>query len=136
MRTVTPKMVLPALLLVFSSITLQSCGVPDNIHGKTGKTNTPPFITGYSPAEKSISAKDGDLLNFWIKAQDSDNDPLTYTWNLNGGDVSKVSGSLLDGTYYSFNVNISQGTSQQLIVFINDPYNNIVEWAWLINVTR
>jgi hypothetical protein len=129
-----------ALLLAFSIVIYTGCGVPDNIHGKTGKIYTTPVITGFSPREKNISAKDGDLLNFWINAKDSDNDPLTYTWNLQGNDL--LTGELLlSGTYFSVNANISLGPTQSLVVYIiassnNDPNTNTAEWAWIINVTR
>ena len=114
--------VLPLIFLGFSG-----CGVPDNIHSKT-RGNAPPVITDYYPQQASISAYDGEILNFWIKASDPDNDPLVYLWQLNGSDVS-------NGTYYNFNVSITQGTRQVLTVTVSDPSGLQAEKIWLINVT-
>ena len=115
-------LVLPLVFLGFSG-----CGVPDNIHGKTSG-NASPVITDYYPQQASISAYDGEILKFWIKASDPDNDPLVYLWQLNGSDVS-------NGTYYNFNVSITQGTRQVLTVSVSDPSGLQTEKIWLINVT-
>ncbi len=117
-----------AVVLILSSvIAVTGCGVPDNIHGKSS-ANSPPVITEYYPQSASITAYNGEALNFWIKAQDPDNDILVYTWQLNGADVS-------NGTYYNFTVNISQGTRQVLTVTVSDPSGLQAEKTWLINVT-
>ncbi len=115
------------LLLLTGSILASGCGVPDNIHGKTA-ANSPPVITQYYPQSASITAYNGEALNFWIKAQDPDNDLLVYAWQLNGTDVS-------NGTYYNFTVNITQGTRQVLTVTVSDPSGLQAEKTWLINVT-
>lgn len=133
-------MFLLVLFMAFSIIACPGCGVPDNIHGKTGKIYTRPVITGFSPKDKNISAKDGDTINFWINATDSDNDPLTYTCNLQGNDF--LTGKLLlSGAYFSVTADISRGPTQSLVVYIIDTYNNdlntnTADWAWFINVTR
>ncbi len=113
---------MPIIFFGFSN-----CGVPDNIHGKTN-TNTPPVITDYSPPDANLSAYDGELLNFWIKVQYPDTNLLMYTWQLNGSDVS-------NGTYYNFNVSITQGTRQVLTVVVSTPSGLQAEKIWLINVT-
>ncbi len=114
-----------SILLLF--LGAAGCGVPDNIHGKAN-VNTPPIITDYYPQSASISAYDGESLNFWIKAQDPDNDTLVYDWQLNGNDVS-------NGTYYNFNISITQGTRQVLTVTVSDPSGLQAVKLWLINVT-
>lgn len=114
------------VLLLSVILMLNNCGVPDNIHGKSN-VNTPPVITDYYPLNASITAHDGDLLNFWIVAKDPDNDILVYNWQLNGMNVS-------NGTYYSFNVSISQGTRQVLTVVVMDSAGLQTEKTWLINV--
>ncbi|MGC8580359.1 MAG: hypothetical protein ACP5JP_06585 [bacterium] len=117
-----------ALIPLLAGILLVgSCGVPDNIHGKSN-VNTPPVITDYYPQNVNISAHDGELLNFWIIAKDPDNDILEYDWQLNGVSVS-------NGTYYNFVVSITQGTRQVLTVIVKDPAGLQTEKTWLINVT-
>jgi hypothetical protein len=115
-------------LLATVVLALNNCGVPDNIHGKSN-VNTPPIITNYYPQQASISAYDGELLNFWIIATDPDNDQLMYEWQLNGMNVS-------NGTYYDFTVSIAQGTRQVLTVVVTDSAGLQTEKTWLINVTR
>lgn len=117
------------ILILLTTLTLMnnSCGVPDNIHGKS-TVNTPPVITDYYPQQASISAHDGELLKFWIIATDPDNDQLVYEWQLNGTDVS-------NGTYYDFTISIAQGTRQVLTVIVKDPSGLQTEKTWLINVT-
>jgi hypothetical protein len=123
-KLIVKTTLIPLLLISFGAA---GCGVPDNIHGKAN-VNTPPIITDYYPQSASISAYDGESLNFWIKAQDPDNDTLVYDWQLNGNDVS-------NGTYYNFNISITQGTRQVLTVTVSDPSGLQAVKLWLINVT-
>ncbi len=115
------------IILVITDVFIyRGCGVPDNIHGRI---NGPPKITDYSPKDASISAIDGEFLNFWIKAEDPDNDLLVYNWQLNGVNVS-------NGTSYSFYAGISHGNRQIVTIVVKNPAGLQDTKVWLINVTR
>lgn len=113
------------VLAVYLVAGYYGCGVPDNIHGKT---NAPPIIKNYYPQDSNLSAVDGQFLNFWIIAEDPDNNPLVYNWQLNGNDIS-------NGTQCGFSVSVSQGTRQVLTVVVSDPAGLQAEKTWLIYVT-
>ncbi|GAB4312150.1 MAG: hypothetical protein Kow00127_02560 [Bacteroidales bacterium] len=50
--------------------------------------NSPAYITGFSPADSSISILAGDDQLFTISAQDDENDMINYEWKLDGSTVS------------------------------------------------
>ncbi len=68
-----------------------------------------PTIDAYSPIEDIVKIAEDESLKFSVTALDLDNDILTYSWKLNGNEVSTNNNYIFNATEYvvgSYNVKV------------------------------
>ncbi len=93
-------------------------------------TNQPPEITDTFSSQATITAKEGEELTFSISVQDSDDDKLTYQWNLDNETVSREG----DGEYY---FGFSSSGKHLLTVTVNDgKTTSSKEWTVKVENTN
>ncbi|MBL7156758.1 MAG: hypothetical protein ISS92_01205, partial [Candidatus Omnitrophica bacterium] len=97
------------------------------LHITDTSANQPPTIDSFSPIETTVNLDVGDSQEFSVTASDPENDPLTYSWTVDGTPVGTNSNS------YTYNAT----TTGQFIIRItvtdsitlNPPYQE-----WTVNV--
>jgi hypothetical protein len=92
--------------------------------------NTPPQIIAYSPLNLNQVIQPGNSQLFSATATDAENDPLTYTWKLDGTQVGTF-------TSYLYEPNESSVGNHVLQVIVGDevPGNIPASITWNIEVT-
>ncbi len=100
--------------------------VPLRMEVEVLDTNQPPTITASFSDQVKISIKENEELSFYVEAEDGDNDPVSYFWNINGLSLTKNS----SGKYlFDFN---SSG-EYELAVMVSDV-NYQIEKKWQLQV--
>jgi hypothetical protein len=89
-------------------------------------TNQAPSIIDIFSSEKNIKIKEGEMLDFFVKAKDNDNDEIFFTWTLNDKEISnKESGD------YPFSFD-SQG--QHVLELVLSDENKKTSEKWIVDV--
>ncbi len=84
----------------------------------------PPHFDKCEPEEPALSVNQGDTIEFSCKASDPDTEDLTYTWYINGEQVS-------DTYWYDFEMAAGDYT---VLVEVSDSYTTITH-QWDVTVT-
>ena len=93
-------------------------------------TNQPPEITAAFSSQATVTASEGEELAFSASAQDSDDDQLTYQWDLDNETVSRER----EGEYY---FGFSSSGKHILTVTVNDgKTTSSKEWTVKVENTN
>jgi len=91
--------------------------------------NRAPVITSYTPQETSLFLDENEMVLFEVAANDPDSDPLTYSWKLDGLEVSTAAS-------YQYQA-IPEGCSNGCTVQVDVSDGSLtVSQQWNINVIR
>lgn len=96
-----------------------------NINVQPLVNNKPEFIE-WNPTDLTYSTTDNSCINFYALAQDADNDQLTYTWNIDGQDISTG----IDKTNTNYCLNYGQNSIK---VTVTDGMDSD-QLNWIINL--
>ncbi len=91
-------------------------------------TNYPPVITSQEPSGQSQTVRTDTSLLFAVTASDANNDPLEYTWLLDGIEVSKA-------TTFTFDPSLEDIGNHTLEVRVGDGFTS-TSAAWTLIVVR
>ena len=100
--------------------------VPMRLEVEVLNTNQPPAISKSFSNENTISLSENESLSYYADAADGDNDSLSYSWTLNGVEISKEARS---SHFFDFE---SSG-SYKLAVAVSDGKHR-VEKKWALKV--
>ncbi len=90
--------------------------------------NDQPVIKGYTPGStKSVSLNEGESMSFTLTATDADNDPLEYTWSIDG--------RLQDpqGADFGYTPDYKAAGTHRVTVVVSDPWSR-AEITWTVKV--
>ena len=91
--------------------------------------NDQPFIKSFAPTStKGVNLNEGEKQAFSVVAQDNDNDPLEYTWSLDGRLVDA------DLAEYEYNADYKAAGTHKLTLVVSDGKSR-AEMTWTIKVT-
>ncbi len=91
--------------------------------------NQPPVINDYVPQDLIPSVDEGQTLHFEIWASDPNNDPLYYTWNLDGQEVSTISS-------YDYQPDYNASGLHDVYVIVYDNKGGEDALAWNVSVVN
>ena len=84
----------------------------------------PVSIDIFTPARSVVLGSSGSVLEFGVTAEDPDDDPVSYVWNLNGEDLEDTSSSI--------SVTVSDGDSEDRIsVTVSSGGDRVVQ-SWIV----
>lgn len=98
--------------------------------------NAPPVCGSRTPAAVSFNQKAGQVQTLLLNATDSDGDPMTFAWKLNGQTAAGILDVMLSSptaSQASFASTNSQIGSNAVVAIVNDGYDS-VECGWNITV--
>jgi len=91
--------------------------------------NDQPFLKSYSPTStKGVNLNEGENQTLSVVARDNDNDPLEYTWNLDG----KLQDA--EGPEYGYSADYKAAGTHKVTVVVSDGLSR-VELTWTVKVT-
>lgn len=91
------------------------------------KKEEAPTIDSFSPIETELKAEEDTSIDFAAKASDKNKDILTYTWRLNGNEVS-------DQSSYSYMISFEDSGKHKLVLEVTDGVETVKnEWSIDVN---
>ena len=88
-----------------------------------------PIIEQMNPAAESWKVREGGNYTFGIVASDQDNDPMTYTWVLDGTPMPKA-----NSPNYTYFASFASAGDHKLKVTVSDPYALSESMTWTVQV--
>lgn len=89
--------------------------------------NQNPVIDNYVPQDLTPDVNENDTLHFEVWAHDPNNDPLNYTWKLDGNQVSTI-------TSYDYHPDFNASGYHNVYVIISDGRGGIATLTWNVTV--
>ncbi|UZE93591.1 MAG: lamin tail domain-containing protein [Candidatus Pacearchaeota archaeon] len=89
--------------------------------------NQLPIIDDYVPQDLTPEINEGETLHFEVWAHDPNNDPLFYTWKLDGQEVSTISS-------YDYNPDYNASGLHDVYVIVYDNKGGTVTLVWNVTV--
>jgi len=91
--------------------------------------NRDPSIDSYTPASTTPSVSEGSSLDFSVSASDPESDTLSYSWTLDGTEVSTSSS-------YTYSPGYSDAGTHTVIATVSDGYGGTASQTWTVTVTE
>ncbi|MGB9707804.1 MAG: hypothetical protein ACPLXC_00545 [Candidatus Pacearchaeota archaeon] len=91
--------------------------------------NQDPIIDDWVPQDMTPNVNENETLHFEVWAHDPNNDPLYYSWNLDGNEVSTT-------TNYNYHPDFNASGLHDVYVIVNDGKGGTATKAWQVNVTN
>ena len=89
--------------------------------------NQAPNIDSYTPADTTPSMDEGTNLAFSVTASDPEGDALTYSWKLDGNEVSA-------GPSYTYSPGYADSGVHNVAVSVHDGHGGTAVFAWTVTV--
>jgi len=101
--------------------------IPVRMEVEVLNTDQPPEIKDSFSTEETIVLKENEELSFYVEAEDGDEDPVSFSWTLNGLPLSDKN----SGEYF---FNYDSAGEYQLVVLVSDDQGHQVEKKWQVQV--